>query len=45
MTIFQMNNKWFIDNGESMREIDYSIVLQWQLEGMEMLVEEGEMYV
>lgn len=45
MTIFQINNKWFIENENSMQEIDYSIVLQWQLEGMEMLVEEGEMYV
>lgn len=45
MTIFQINNKWFIENENSMQEIDYNIVLQWQLEGMEMLVEEGEMYV
>lgn len=42
--VYHANEKWFISNGTSLEEIDFAYILKWQEEGMEMLIEEGELF-
>lgn len=45
VTVFHINNRFFLPTGDSVREIPFAIVSAWEREGTEVEVKEVEQYV
>jgi hypothetical protein len=42
--VYHTDNQWFISNGIQLQEVDFAYILQWQEEGMLIMLESGELY-
>jgi hypothetical protein len=45
ITVVNVNDRWYIPGATQLQEIHYSIVMEWQKVGYEILTIRGEDYV
>ncbi|MDQ0414194.1 hypothetical protein [Mesobacillus stamsii] len=45
ITVFHINNKWFLPVADGMRELSSAVVNTWRDDGVNIEVKEAELYV
>ncbi|MBN8200516.1 hypothetical protein [Bacillus sp. NTK034] len=45
ITVFHIHNKYFLPTGDSVREIPFATVMEWQRTGSDVQIKEVEQYV